>query len=266
MISDGAPYKSIDVDLQSQYSTYSDEDNPVLNENDLVIVRIKEGYAEPEFAEIQGLVKSPGLYSILNSKYSLYDLLNDSGGILPDGSKSGLKIKRLNASKKVISEVLESIATDSIGIDLEQPKDYIEFGVDVEKLLASKGEDSRFNVILKNGDIIIVPKTDNTIEILGEVEQPTVVSYKKGLTSLQAINQAGGFTELAKKRGVFVVYQNGTILSNKKFFLFNAMPKLSPGAKIVVPKKIPNQNKTSLAEIIGLTSTLATLAVLIQSL
>ena len=266
LISDGAPYKSIDVDLQYQYSTYSDEDNPVLNENDLVIVRIKEGYAEPEFAEIQGLVKSPGLYSILNSKYSLYDLLNDSGGILPDGSKSGLKIKRLNASKKVISEVLENIATDSIGIDLEQPKDYIEFGVDVEKLLASKGEDSRFNVILKNGDIIIVPKTDNTIEILGEVEQPTVVSYKKGLTSLQAINQAGGFTELAKKRGVFVVYQNGTILSNKKFFLFNAMPKLSPGAKIVVPKKIPNQNKTSLAEIIGLTSTLATLAVLIQSL
>ena len=266
LISDGAPYKSIDVDLQYQYSTYSDEDNPVLNENDLVIVRIKEGYAEPEFAEIQGLVKSPGLYSILNSKYSLYDLLNDSGGILPDGSKSGLKIKRLNASKKVISDVLENIATDSIGIDLEQPKDYIEFGVDVEKLLASKGEDSRFNVILKNGDIIIVPKTDNTIEILGEVEQPTVVSYKKGLTSLQAINQAGGFTELAKKRGVFVVYQNGTILSNKKFFLFNAMPKLSPGAKIVVPKKIPNQNKTSLAEIIGLTSTLATLAVLIQSL
>ena len=266
LISDGAPYKSLDVDLQYQYSTYSNEDNPVLNENDLVIVRIKEGYAEPEFAEIQGLVKSPGLYSILNSKYSLYDLLNDSGGILPDGSKSGLKIRRLNTSKEVISEALENIATDSIGIDLEQPKDYIEFGVDVEKLLASKGEDNRFNVILKNGDIIIVPKTDNTIEILGEVEQPTVVSYKKGLTTLQAINQAGGFTELAKKRGVFVVYQNGTILSNKKFFLFNAMPKLSPAAKIVVPKKIPNQNKTSLAEIVGLTSTLATLAVLIQSL
>ncbi len=266
LISNGAPYKSINVDLQSEYSTYRDEDNPILNENDLVIVRIKEGYAEPEFAEIQGLVKSPGLYSILNSKYSLYDLLNDSGGILPDGSKSGLKIKRLNASKKVISEALENIATDSIGIDLEQPKDYIEFGIDVEKLLATKGEDNRFNVILKNGDIIIVPKTDNTIEIIGEVEQPTVVNYKKGLTTLQAINQAGGFTELAKKRGVFVVYQNGTILSNKKFFLLNTMPKLSPGAKVVVPKKLPNQNKTSLAEIIGLTSTLATLAVLIQSL
>lgn len=266
LISDGAPYKSIDVDLQSQYSTYSDDDNPILNENDLVIIRIKEGYAEPEFVEIQGLVKSPGLYSILNSKYSLYNLLLDSGGILPDGSKSGLKIRRLNTSKEVISEALENIATDSIGIDLEQPKDYIEFGVDIEKLLATKGEESSYNVILKNGDIIVVPKSDNTIEILGEVEQPTVVNYKKGLTAIQAINQAGGFTELAKRRGVFVVYQNGTISSNKKFFLFNSVPKLQPGATIVVPKKLPNQNKTSLAEIIGLTSTLATLAVLVQSL
>ena len=264
--SDGAPYKSIDVNLQSQYSTYSDESNPILNENDLVIVRVKEGYSEPEFVEIRGLVKSPGFYSILNSKYSLYNLLIDSGGILKDGSKNGLKIRRLNASKEVISEALKNIATDSVGIEIEQPKDYIEFGVNVEKLLASKGEDSTFNVILKNGDIIIVPKTDNTIEILGEVEQPTVVSFKKGLSTLDVINQAGGFTELAKKRGVFVIYQNGTISSNKKFFLFNTMPKLSPGAKVVVPKKIPNQNKTSLAEIIGLTSTLATLAVLIQSL
>ena len=126
--------------------------------------------------------------------------------------------------------------------------------------------ESRYNVILKNGDIIIVPKTDNTIKIIGEVEQPTVVNYKKGLTTVQAINQAGGFKELAKKRGVFVVYQNGTISSNKKLFLFNSVPKLQPGATIVVPKKLPNQNKTSLAEIIGLTSTLATLAVLIQSL
>ena len=74
LISNGAPYKSIDVDLQSEYSTYRDEDNPILNENDLVIVRIKEGYAEPEFAEIQGLVKSRGstLFSTANTLFMIY--------------------------------------------------------------------------------------------------------------------------------------------------------------------------------------------------
>ena len=263
---DGTPFKSISVDLNSEYGTYNMENNPSLNENDMVIVRIKEGYSLPEFAQIQGLVRSPGFYSILSNKYSLYDLLEDSGGILPDGSVSGVKIRRVNISKKEIDEALENFASDSSGIEIKKQLEYIEFGIDVEKLLESKGSDFKYNVILKNGDIVSVPKADNTIEIIGEVEQPTVVNYKKGLSVSDAINQAGGFTEVAKKRGVFVVYQNGTISSNKKFFIFNTMPKLKPGSKIVVPKRVPNPNKTSLTELVGLTSTLATLVVLIRSL
>ena len=263
---DGTPFKSISVDLNSEYGTYNMENNPSLNENDMVIVRIKEGYSLPEFAQIQGLVRSPGFYSILSNKYSLYDLLEDSGGILPDGSVSGVKIRRVNRTKKEIDEALENFASDSSSIEIKKQLEYIEFGIDVEKLLESKGGDFKYNVILKNGDIVSVPKADNTIEVIGEVEQPTVVNYKKGLSTSDAINQAGGFTEVAKKRGVFVVYQNGTISSNKKFFIFNTMPKLKPGSKIVVPKRVPNPNKTSLTELVGLTSTLATLVVLIRSL
>ena len=262
----GTPYKSISVDLSSEYGTYNMENNPVLNENDMVIVRIKEGYSLPEFAEIKGLVKAPGFYSILSNKYSLYDLLEDSGGVLPNGSVSGIKIKRVNVSKKEIDEALESFASDSSGIEIKKQLEYIEFGIDVEKLLESKGNDFKYNVILKDGDIVSVPKVDNTIEVVGEVEQPTVVNYKNGLSAPDAINQAGGFTELAKKRGVFVVYQNGTISSNKKIFIFNTMPKLKPGSKIVVPKRMQNPNKTSLTDLVGLTSTLATLVVLIRSL
>ena len=108
--------------------------------------------------------------------------------------------------------------------------------------------------------------TDNTIEITGEVSRPTVIAYKKGLSVNDAIGQADGLNDLAKRRGVFVVYQNGNVSSTKKYFIFRRMPKLEPGSKVVVPKKIANPNKTSIAEIIGLTSTLATLAVLIKSL
>ena len=262
----GTPFESIFVDLNSEYGTYNIENNPILKENDMVIVRNKEGYSLPEFAQIEGLVKSPGFYSILSNKYSLYDLLEDSGGILPDGSVSGIKIKRVNLSRGEIDAALRNFASNSSGIEAKKQLEYIEFGIDVEKLLDSKGSDFKYNVILKDGDIVSVPKIDNTIEVVGEVEQPTVVNYKKGLSASEAINQAGGFTEIAKKRGVFVVYQNGTISSNKKFFIFNTMPKLKPGSKIVVPKRIPNPNKTSLADLIGITSTLATLVVLIRSL
>ena len=124
----------------------------------------------------------------------------------------------------------------------------------------------KYNVILKEGDVIEVPKLDNTIEIIGEVQQPTVINYKKGIRGLDAINRAGGVTDLAKKSSAFVIYQNGNVASFKNFIFFTYSPRLEPGCKIVVPKRIANPNKTSIAEIIGLTSTLATLAVLIQSL
>ncbi len=260
------PFRSITAKLNLDYSSSSLEENPVLNPGDLVVVRLREGVVKPEYAEITGLVRSPGVYSLLNNKYSLYDLLNDAGGILEYGAVSGVKIKRINKAKKEIEEAVGDLTKDSLGFELEEQKDYIEFGVDIAQLYKTKGNDSRYNVVLKGGDIIEVPKLDNTIEIIGEIEQPTVINYKKGISVMEAISQAGGLTDLAKKRGVFVIYQNGNISSNKKYFIFNNMPKLEPGCKIIVPKKIANPNKTNIAEIIGLTSTLATLAVLIQSL
>lgn len=260
------PFKSISAKLNVDYTSRSLEENPVLAAGDLVVIRLKEGVAEPEYAEITGLVKTPGVYSLLNNKYSLYNLLNDAGGILEGGAISGVKIKRINRAKEKIEEAVGDLAKDSLGFEIEEQKDYIEFGVDVAQLYKTNGTDPRYNVVLKGGDIINVPKVDNTIEIIGEVEQPTVINYKKGLSAMQAIGQAGGLTDLAKKRGVFVIYQNGNVASNKQVFVFNTMPRLEPGCKIVVPKKIANPNKTSLAEIIGLTSTLATLAVLINSL
>ena len=170
----------------------------------------------------------------------------------------------MNSSKGTIQDIVEE--SDSLGLKITKIYDYIEFGVDIDQLYKTKGEDLRFNVLLKGGDVIVVPKKDNTIEIIGEVQQPTVINFSKGISGYQAINRAGGVTDLAKKNSAFVVYQNGNVASFKRFLFFTSSPKLEPGCKIVVPKRVANPNKTSIAEIIGLTSTLATLAVLIQSL
>ena len=79
---------------------------------------------------------------------------------------------------------------------------------------------NEYNLTLKSGDEIIVPKTDNSIEISGSVQKATAMSYKKGLTTIAAINSAGGFGLNAKKSRVYVVYQNGSIKSTKSFFNF----------------------------------------------
>ena len=258
------PIKLIETSLNSEFSSENLNNNVVLEADDLVVVRSILGKVESEFVTITGLVKTPGVYAILNNKYSLFDLLNDSGGILKDGALNGVKIKRINKSKKEIEEAFNE--SDSLGVEITKVEDYIEFGVDIAQLYKTDGEDLRFNVILKGGDVIEVPKLDNTIEIIGEVQQPTVINYKKGIRGLDAINRAGGVTDVAKKSSAFVVYQNGNVASFKNFLFFTSSPRLEPGCKIVVPKRIANPNKTSIAEIIGLTSTLATLAVLIQSL
>ncbi len=258
------PFLALTSSLKENFNSSSIDSNPLLKSGDLVVVRKKEGLVESAFVEITGLVKTPGTYALLSSKYSLYDLLNDAGGVLENAALNGIKIQRINTSKKVIEEAFDE--KDSLGFEVAPQKEFLEFGVDVVSLFKTSGKDMRYNVILKNEDIIFVPKIDNTIEIFGEVEQPTVIAYHPGLSTIKAIERAGGFKESARKRGAFVIYQNGNTKSTKKIMFWNFWPKLEPGAKVVVPKKLPQSNKASLAEIIGLTSTLATLTVMIRSL
>ena len=125
-------------------------------------------------------------------------------------------------------------------------KPFIEFGVDVKNILATNGSNSKYNIILKSKDIIVVPRKDNTIEITGAVQQSSAVTYSNSLTTISAINRAGGFSQNASKRNVYVVYQNGNMQTTKSFLFFNNYPKLMPGAKIVVPEKTINRNKLTL--------------------
>ena len=261
-----SPIELKQASLNIDFSVNNETNNLTLDNDDMVIVRSKEGFKQKkDYVTLSGLVKRPGEYGVIDDSYSLYDLLADAGGLLPNASLNGLKIKRLNTLKEESEEIFNSL--DSLNIEKAEIKEFIEFGVDAKKLFETKGEDPRYNVILKNEDEISVAKIENTIEITGEVQQPTVINYKKGLTVGQAIVNAGGVNDLAKKGGAFVVYQNGRVKSNRKYFLiFNSMPKLEPGCKIIVPRKVENPNKTSLGEIIGLTSTLASLAILIRSL
>ena len=124
----------------------------------------------------------------------------------------------------------------------------------------------QYNLTLKSGDEIIVPKADNSVEISGAVQKATAMTFKRGLTTIAAINSAGGFGLDAKKSRVYVVYQNGSIKGTKSFLIFRKYPKLLPGSKVFVPKKAKNNNKTSVGEIVGYTTSLVSIIALIKSL
>jgi len=213
-----------------------------LEKNDLVVVRKISGYSEIETATIQGLIKNQGNYALKDTSYSLYDILMDSGGFLEDASIEGLSIKR----------------------------DSTIFSVDVPKLLESRGTSVKNNIVLKKGDIITVPKIDNTVFIDGEVGSPKFISYQSGLSLKNAINQSGGFTPLSDRKGSYIQYQNGNIKSAKRFLFFNFYPKVKAGSKIFVPTK-PEKTTAGgilnsvVGELLTIVTTVGTLGALLKS-
>jgi len=184
-------------------------------------------------------------------------------------------------NKRAIKKAVESAAAiaggDAAAADIqaaeaqqvaELENESIIIGIDGEKLMSSRGADSKNNIVLKEGDIITVPKLDNTITVLGEVQQSAKLTFRPGLTVSGAIRAAGGLSDKARKSRVYVVYQNGSIKSRRSagLGLIRLDPKLEPGATVVVPEKLPREGGSALGEIVGYTSTLATLALLIKQL
>ena len=202
---------------------------------------------------VSGLVKKPGNYALKSNNYSVFDLIKDFEGFLPNAELNGIKLKRKTE--------FEEIVDTEISLD-----EFLEIGLDIDKIIKSNGQLNEYNLTLKSGDEIIVPKADNSIEVSGSVQKPTAMSYKKGLKTSAAINAAGGFGLDAKKSRVYVVYQNGSIKSTKSFLIFRKYPKLFPGSKVFVPKKAEDKTKTSVGEIVGYTTSLVSIIALIKSL
>ena len=183
-------------------------------------------------------------------------MIKDFNGFLPDAELKGVKLRR--KANKVLSDPK---LNESISLDLDQ---YLEIGINIENVLKSNGKLGQFNLVLKNGDELIVPKYDNSIETLGEVQKSTAITYYRGLTTKSAINKSGGFLQSAKKSSLYVVYQNGSVQSTKSFLFFRKYPKLKPGSKIYIPKKPESTAKTSVTEIVGYTTSLVSIIALLK--
>ena len=257
-----SPVEAITVNLNENIFQLNKNQNTELLVNDLVVVRSKLGYQPKEYVTVSGLIKKPGDYALRTNKYSFYDLITDFDGFLPDAELSGVKLRRAVKTSEIM-EIIEGVEDDSLKVGIDE---FVEIGLNVNEILKSSGEIGQYNIVLKDGDEIIVPKFDNSVEVNGAVQQSTAISYYRGLNTKSAINKAGGFGPNAKKSAVYVIYQNGSIASTKSFLFFKSYPKLLPGSKVFVPLKPESNSKTSVGEIVGYTTSLVSIIALIKSL
>ncbi len=180
---------------------------------------------------------------------------------LLEGSPEGYQESNRDARIQYRHETLQEISQgEGASIKIKQQE---AIAIDLKNILENPG--SKFDLILEEGDIITVPKQLQTVRLRGEVIYPTTVRYENNQSMKYYIDRAGGFDNRAKRKRTYVVYANGEVARTKTFFFINTYPRIEPGVEVIVPSKGPRV-PLRVGEIIGLTSGLATLALVISQI
>ena len=129
-------------------------------------------------------------------------------------------------------------------------------GIELEKAIANPGSDA--DIVLREGDKIVVPVYNGTVKINGEVMYPNTVAFKEGKSVGYYINQAGGYGSKAKKSRTYIIYMNGDVAKAGRG------TKVMPGCEIVVPTKAITKMTTS--EAVALASGTASIATMIATI
>ena len=236
---------------------------------DEVYVRFSPGYQEQQVVKVNGEITFAGDYVLAEKNSRLSDIITKAGGITPDAYVKGASLKRRLTEDEMrrLETLLQLSANkqsrDSVALSLENIKDY-SVGIDLEKALANPG--SAHDVVLRDGDELYIPQYQSTVKISGAVTYPNSVTYTNGMSVRSCLSQAGGYNDIARKYPI-VIYMNGKVATTRKrFIFFKHYPKVEPGSEIVVPAKTQQDRKTSLAEILSITSSTTSMAAMITSI
>ena len=236
---------------------------------DEVYVRFSPGYQEQQVVKVNGEITFAGDYVLAEKNSRLSDIIAKAGGITPDAYVKGASLKRQLTEDEMrrLETLLQLSANkqsrDSVSLSLENIKDY-SVGIDLEKALTNPG--SAHDVVLRDGDELYIPQFQSTVKISGAVTYPNSVTYTNGMSVKSCLSQAGGYNDIARKYPI-VIYMNGKVATTRKrFIFFKHYPKVEPGSEIVVPAKTQQDRRTSLAEILSITSSTTSMAAMITSI
>ena len=249
-------------------------DSIALEPNDIVTVRYEKGYVPQQVVKIEGEVSFPGFYAILSKEERISSLIERSGGLAPYAYVEGATLVRKKdknekddkAQEKQLKK-LKKTDKDLTLIETKEEENTPEaseyrVGINLKKIMENKN--SYQDLVLKDGDVLIIPSEKQTVEVKGLVLAPSLVRYEKGKSTRSYINSAGGFSDNAQKKSVYVVYANGDVKGTSRFLFFRSYPKVAPGALVIVPEK-PEKKSLSTTETVSVMTALTTLAILIYN-
>ena len=237
----------------------------ILKPYDQIFVRKSPAYQPQINVQVEGEILFGGTYALTNKTERLSDLVKKAGGVTSYAYVKGARLARqINAEERMrmesVLEMAKNTATGSDSIDVSKIDlgNIYYVGIDLEKALAHPKSDA--DIVLREGDELIIPEYNNTVRISGAVMYPNTISYQKGKSLAYYIEQAGGYGNRAKKSKAYIVYMNGQVKKAKKY----SNDVIQPGCEIIVPTK--EKNQFQLQNILSIASTSASLATMIASI
>lgn len=233
----------------------------ILEPYDQVYVRRSPGYMTQRNITVSGEVLFEGNQTLVNKNMRLTEAIKAAGGVTEDAYVKGARIeRRLNdderSRRSFLLKQLSSQAegNDSVKIEQLDLGDTYTVGIHLEKALENPG--SEYDVVLREGDRILVPEYNGTVKISGNVMYPNTVVYSPGKSYKYYINQAGGYGNRAKKSKTWIIYQNGTMAQ------VGHGAKIEPGCEIVVPTK-PKANPALTTQWISIAQSVFSMAAMV---
>lgn len=251
---------------------------------DEVYVRKDPSYSSQQNVSIDGEVMFPGTYTLSRRNMRLTDLIQAAGGATKLAYIKGARLervaneaerKRMEAAYKMQQEQLQQelmslaasaqngTAVQQMGQQTQQqqlqkfeiPNTY-PVGIELDRAMANPKSDA--NIVLREGDRLVLPQYTATVKVNGAVMYPNTISYQRGKRAKYYINAAGGFAQNARKTHAYVIYMNGMVSK------VNNGAKIEPGCEIVVPSKI--NRKMSPAEMMSVGTSMSSIAAMIATI
>ena len=251
---------------------------------DEVSIRKSPAYTEQQNVEIEGEVLFGGTYTLSRRNSRLSDLFQKAGGGTDQAYIKGarlmrkaneaekarmeavLKMQREQQQKNLLqlaassnnASAITQTAKDAKDADLQKfnvPDEY-PVGIDLAEALKHPGSDA--DMILREGDRLIVPQYNSTVKINGAVMYANTVAYEKGKSISRYIDEAGGFASDANKSKAYIIYMNGKVAK------VGHGAKVQPGCEIVIPAKM--KRKMTAAEMMSMGSSMSSIAAMIATI